>query len=166
MIPHPNDTPSRRTCATSASSSSRQGTLQRRQGMHGSACRSTACTCRWWGWTNTPGGSRRSSARAATASTIATNTTAPTNCANRREISTAAMTSAKSARGAHAQPLSTNYEYTDLVKLQSPLPNVIQSACCGVPSRPGSSRRAFRSKPQNCSPAANGCTRSSTMVFG
>jgi hypothetical protein len=30
--------------------------------------------------------------------------------------------------------LITIYEYTDLVKLQSPSPNVIQSACCNVPS--------------------------------
>jgi hypothetical protein len=39
-------------------------------------------------------------------------------------------------------------------------------ACCSVPSRPGSSRRAFPPEPQNYHPAANGRTKSSTMVFG
>jgi bifunctional non-homologous end joining protein LigD len=51
------------------------------------------------------------------------------------------------------------------MKLQSPVPHSIYSACCSVPYRPGSSRRAFRSKPQNCPKAANGCTRSSTTAF-
>src|SRR5262249_52050127 len=40
------------------------------------------------------------------------------------------------------------------------------STCCSVPCRPGSSRRAFPSKPRNCHLAANGCMRSSTTVFG
>jgi bifunctional non-homologous end joining protein LigD len=46
------------------------------------------------------------------------------------------------------------------------LPHLIYSPCCSVPFRPGSSRRAFRSKRQNCLTAANGCTRLSTTVFG
>src|SRR5215813_3021910 len=31
-----------------------------------------------------------------------------------------------------------------MMKLHSPLPHFILSTCCSVPSRPGSSRRAFR----------------------
>src|SRR5262249_1518753 len=48
-----------------------------------------------------------------------------------------------------------------VVKLQSPLLNSIRYACCSLPSRPGSSRRASPPKPISCRPAACGCTRSS-----
>jgi hypothetical protein len=53
-----------------------------------------------------------------------------------------------------------------MVKLQLPLSDFIKSACCSVPFRPGSSRRAFRSKPISYPQAASGCTRSSTTAFG
>src|SRR5262249_24859914 len=36
--------------------------------------------------------------------------------------------------------------------------------CCSVPSRAGSSRRAFQPKPISCLPAAHGCMRSSTAA--
>jgi len=56
--------------------------------------------------------------------------------------------------------LITIYEYTDLVKLQSPSPNVIQSACCNVPSRPASSRLP---KPISFPPANCGFTKNKNM---
>jgi hypothetical protein len=40
----------------------------------------------------------------------------------------------------------------------------IYSACCSVPYRPGSSRRAFPQRPTSCPPATCGCMRSSTMA--
>jgi hypothetical protein len=52
------------------------------------------------------GTGRRSSARAATASASRMMTAAPTNCARRREISTAAIKSAKSARVHMLSPLN------------------------------------------------------------
>jgi bifunctional non-homologous end joining protein LigD len=48
-----------------------------------------------------------------------------------------------------------------MVKLQSPSPHFIQSTCCSVSCRPGSSCRASPPKPISCRPAANGCTKSS-----
>jgi hypothetical protein len=51
-------------------------------------------------------------------------------------------------------------------ELQQSLHNFICFPCCSVPCRPGSSRRAFQSKPHNCLRAANGCTKSSMTDFG